>query len=77
MIWLSDSFHSAAACEKNIFGKRIVFYVKQDGTSPKRCLVYSENKKDKANQLCAKETNKKSASGCADEGEGQYCQYMY
>jgi len=76
-IWLFDSFDSAAACGKNIFGKKIVFYVKKDGSSPNSCLVFSEDRNDKANKLCAKETNKKSKYNCTNDGAGLYCEYKY
>ncbi len=74
-VWLQDTFHSAAACQKKILGKKISFYIKQNGYSPYSCTVFSEDKHDIANQMCAKETGKPSK--CSENGNDPYCVYQY
>ncbi len=61
-----------AACGREIFGKRILFYVKSDG-SPQECLVYSADENHITNKICQNETNKKT--GNCDSGD--YCFYYY
>ena len=73
-VWSLDSFHSAAACSKNILGKKISFYVNKNGYTPQKCLVYSIDQNDKANRLCQKETNKHADPNCCKE---TYCSYSY
>ena len=77
IVWTIDDFSSAAACSKNILGKSVHYYVQKDGHSAGECLVYTEDKKDKASQMCAKETGKKLGYNCKDNGGGQYCSYHY
>ncbi len=72
-VWAFDSFEASAACGRNILGKKIMFYIKQDGYSPGSCLAY-DDASGKASQFCAKETNKQLKTQCGIDG---YCQYYY
>ncbi len=75
-VWHFD-YENSAACARNIFGKKIYYYLNRDGFTPQTCLVYSDDKHDKANQLCMKETGRKKENSCTDDGAGQYCTYNY
>nr|MCR5504993.1 hypothetical protein [Elusimicrobiaceae bacterium] len=63
------------ACQKNIFGKQMVYYVWRENGRPALCLTFSIDMNDKSNRLCQKETGKTAAHGSCEHDS--YCQYYY
>ncbi len=72
-IW-NESQIPHIACEKEIFGKQIAYYVYRESGYPYACVAFSENKDDLTNKICKKETGKKAnQASCSDT----YCRYNY
>ncbi len=73
-IW-NEKQQPYVACQKNIFGKDMRYYVFIESGRPYACLVYSKDTSDKANRLCQKETGKNiNQANC---NGSTYCQYFY
>ena len=73
-IW-NENQQQYIACEKNIFGKRVVYYAFRETGLPFLCLTWSTDKNDKANRLCQKETGQTADQGSCEKES--YCQYFY
>ena len=72
-IWYENS-QNYVACEKEIFGKWVRYYMLRNEGIPGLCITYSTDVDDSANRLCQKETGKnKGKAQCRDS----YCQYHY
>ena len=73
-IW-NEKQQPYVACQKNIFGKDMRYYVLIESGRPYACLVYSKDTSDKANRLCQQETGKNiNQANCIGP---TYCQYLY
>lgn len=78
-IW-NENQQPYVACQKNIFGTKVAYYVKRESGLPHDCTAFSTDKTDKANRLCQKETNRKPNDPfpyvfCTNEYG--YCSYQY
>ena len=71
-IWVGSS--DMVACQKNILGRDVRYYVSRATSKPTSCLVYSEDKSEKAHHLCQKDTGKKESDASCHTG---YCYYFY
>jgi len=74
-IW-REGEQDKVACGKTIFQTTMRFYLYRETGKPYSCFVNSQNKNDKANQLCQKETGK-TPSQAKCYSDYTYCNYFY
>lgn len=71
-IW-DETSNDMMRCCKNIFGKKMCFYMFRESGIPKSCFVLDINETSLANRLCQQETSRATGS-C---NSGTYCGYNY
>lgn len=72
-IWVGSG-SDMVACQKNILGHDLRYYVSRDTGRPTSCLVYSEDTTERAHRVCQQDTLKKESDASCHTG---YCYYFY